>query len=56
VQFDPIRGTLSCYRSSCDYEEHVDVSEYLYEHDVLPKLAKSLELNGYKSIIRVKNR
>lgn len=55
LKFDMIREIVVCYRPECNYEQPVDVNKYLHEHDVLPKLAKSLELNGYKSLIRVRN-
>jgi len=48
VELDLVRGALICHRFECDYEKHVDVDKYISQHDVLPILAKSLPLNGYK--------
>jgi len=48
LKFDPMRQTLACYKPGCDYEEPVKIDEYFAEHDMLPKLAKSLELNGHR--------
>lgn len=55
LKFDMIREIVVCCRPECNYEQPVDVNKYLCEHDVLPKLAKSLELNGHKGLIRVRN-
>lgn len=46
LSFNPYKGIVSCY--SCNYEENVNVERYLKENDQMPKLSKSLELNGYK--------
>jgi len=46
LSFDPFRGIVSCY--NCNYEKKVSVEKYLQKNDLLPKLTKSLVLNGYK--------
>jgi hypothetical protein len=40
-------SALKCYNMECDYENHVNVDEYLEKHNALPLLARSLTLNGY---------
>jgi len=45
--FDPVKGVVHCY--NCDYEEKVNIEEYLEKNDLMPKLLKSLELNGYET-------
>jgi len=49
VDLNVRRGTLMCHRNECDYEASVDVSQYLDKNNVLPRLEKTLKLNGYKS-------
>lgn len=40
------RGTLTCRRVSCKYEEPVSVDKYLEKNNVLPRLVETLKLNG----------
>jgi len=47
LALDIRRNVLSCHNIECNYESPVDVDEYLENHNVLPKLAISLKLNGY---------
>ena len=46
LSFDPIDGTITCHK--CSYHKAVDVDIYSEKLDMMPKLSKSLELNGYK--------
>lgn len=44
LSFDLIEGTVSC--CYCHYQKYVETEVYFEKYDALPKLAKSLELNG----------
>jgi hypothetical protein len=46
LSFNPIKKNVYCY--NCSYEEKVDYDKYREKNDLMPKLLKSLELNGYK--------
>jgi len=46
LSFNPFKGTVYCYK--CEYEKKVNIEEHLEKHDLMPKLSKSLALNGYK--------
>jgi uncharacterized Zn finger protein (UPF0148 family) len=39
-----IQGKAICY--TCHYEEKIDDEKYREKNDLMPKLLKSLELNG----------
>lgn len=45
LSFDLIEGTVEC--CYCKYQKHVGTEVYFEKFDAMPKLTKSLELNGY---------
>jgi len=44
VNYDSVRQEKRCSNPDCGYEISYPREKYLIENDVLPKLAKSLEL------------
>jgi len=46
LSFNPIQKNALCY--NCSYEEKIDDKKYRENNDLMPKLLKSLELNGRK--------
>lgn len=47
LSFNPFKELIHCF--NCGYEEKVDIEEHLKKNDLMPKLSKSLVLNGYKT-------
>lgn len=39
------RGVMSCRRVECQFEQNIDVNQYLIDDNILPKLTLSLRLN-----------
>jgi len=46
LTFNPTKRIVFCHH--CNYEEKVNIEKYRETNDLMPKLSKSLELNGYK--------
>ena len=47
LSFSLVKRNAFCY--NCNYEEKIDYEKYREKNDLMPKLLKSLELNGYKT-------
>lgn len=45
LSFNPFKGVVQCH--NCNYKKNVDTEKHLEKYDLMPKLSKSLSLNGY---------
>lgn len=46
VELNPARKRIECYSSNCDFRKPVDVDKWYEAHNVLPELARGVEMRN----------